>query len=114
MTRDNLIEAMAKALADTDTIRQPHTNGHIYEASRLAEFMHARCKGVAAAALAAIEAQGLAIVDAKKLEIVLDEAESNNRLGEGEFCYSDECREICRLERVRIDEIRAMVNAGKL
>ena len=61
MTRDELVEAMAKALADTDTIRQPHTNGHIYEASRLAEFMHARCKGVAAAALAAIEAQGLAI-----------------------------------------------------
>lgn len=70
MTRDELIEAMAKALADTDTIRQPHTNGHIYEASRLAEFMHARCKGVAAAALTAIEAQGLVILlpDGSKLE----------------------------------------------
>lgn len=74
MTRDELIQTMAKALADTDTIRQPHTNGHIYEASRLAEFMHARCKGVAAAALAAIEAQGLAIVPVEATDEMMSAA----------------------------------------
>ena len=62
MTRDELIEAMARALAETDTIRQPHTNGHTYDAARLAEFMHARCKGVAQVVLTAIEAQGKAVV----------------------------------------------------
>jgi len=106
MTRDELIQTMAKALADTDTIRQPHTNGHIYEASRLAEFMHARCKGVAAAALAAIEAQGLAICPVEARDAQADAMLDTGLVEDGvpgKSAY--ECARIV---------YRAMIDAGKL